>query len=312
MKTKMHVPDDRGRPSETAPRPETVRGAHVEGPLASAEYQAELSIKGRFDNLEASLREKDRIISALERVQSELMKKVAFATQHGLTIEMDRIRLLQENGRLQKENDNLKQFAYLDPFTGLEKVAVFNNKGFPMAFDTAMRHDLNLVLVLIDLNNLKVTNDMQSYEAGNKLLSKTAEVIKETIRVNDACYKLEAGYRWGGDEFVILANILRGEPGEVHANAKTLVRRLEEAMTAAGVDCAVGACIMAPKESFPVQEGKGTRITYIEKPLVKPGINLSGEDIGMMRDIMFKSAEREMKLDKACKKGTSISSLKRE
>ena len=56
----------------------------------------------------------------------------------------------------------------------------------------------------------------------------------------------------------------------------------------------------------------------MEKPSVEHEINLSGADIGMIRDAMFKSAEKEMKKDKAHKKekgkekGKHISTLKRE
>ncbi len=300
MTTKRHIPDNKEKTTEQTQRPTNMHGAHIRQPMSVNEHTINF-FKERIKTLEVTVEDRDDKIRALEMDKSKLFEALAIAAS-----------ISAENDQLKKENDHLKKFAYLDESTGLEKVSVYNNIGFPRAFGTAMRHDLNLALILVDLNNLKITNDTQSYEAGNKLLAKTADVIKGTIRNEDSKYKFEAGYRWGGDEFVILANIPAGTFDETHARAKILVRRLEEAMVANGVDCAIGACIMSPKESFPVSEEKGTKIVYMEKPSVRHEIKLSGGDIGMIRDAMFKSAEKEMKKDKAHKKGKHISTLKRE
>ncbi len=305
MTTKRHTHDNKGKPTEQASRPTNMHGAHVDRQSTSVDYHTRMFFKEKMSGLEESLRKKDETIR-------ELMETVALAALNSHRSDVQTEQLAKECDTLKKENEHLKKFAYLDESTGLEKVAVFNNIGFPRAFGTAMRHDLNLALILIDLNNLKLINDTDSYEAGNRLLAKTADVIKGTLRNEDSRYKFEAGYRWGGDEFVVLANIPAGTSDEVDAKAKSLVRRLEDAMVANGVDCAIGACIMAPKESFPAHEEKGTKIVYTEKPSVAHEINLSGGDIGMIRDAMFKSAEKEMKKDKTHKKGKHISTLKRE
>ena len=300
MTTKRHNYGNDNKTTEPTSRQTNMHGAHVRQPLSVTEHTLNF-FKERINTLELTVEERNGKIRALEIDKSKLFEALAVAA-----------RISSENDQLKKENDHLKKFAYMDESTGLEKVAVFNNIGFPRAFGTAMRHNLNLALILVDLNNLKVTNDTDSYEAGNRLLAKTADVIKGTIRNEDSRYKFEAGYRWGGDEFVILANIPAGTSDEVHAKAKTLLRRLDEAMVANGVDCAIGACIMSPKEAFPVHEEKGTKIVYIEKPSLKHEVKLSGGDTGMIRDAMFKSAEKEMKKDKAHKKGKHISTLKRE
>jgi diguanylate cyclase (GGDEF)-like protein len=305
MTTKKHTPDNKGKTTEQVSRPTNMHGAHVDRQSTSVDYHTKMFFKEKISDLEESLRKKDETIR-------ELMETIALAALNSHRSDVHTGQISKERDTLKKENEHLKRFAYLDESTGLEKVAVFNNIGFPRAFGTAMRHDLNLALILIDLNNLKVTNDTDSYEAGNRLLAKTANVIKGTIRNEDSRYKFEAGYRWGGDEFVVLANIPAGPSDEVYAGAKTLIRRLEDAMVANGVDCSIGACIMASKEAFPAHEEKGIRIVYTEKPNVKHEINLSGGDIGMIRDTMFKSAEKEMKKDKAHKKGKHISTLKRE
>ncbi|MCL5786735.1 MAG: GGDEF domain-containing protein [Candidatus Marsarchaeota archaeon] len=292
MTTKRHDHDNGEKITEQTPRPTNMHGAHARQPMSVERHTIQF-LKDKNADLEAKVKK-------LENDKHELIKALAVASRISL-----------ENDELKKKNEALERFT-LDGLTGLGRVELFNNKGFPEAFGNAMRYDLNLAIIIIDLNDLKKTNDIDSYEAGNRLLRKTAEVIKETTRVNDSKYKLEAGYRWGGDEFIIIANIPDGNSKEVDSSAKSILRRLEDALVANGVNCSIGACVMAPKRSMPVDEDKGSRITYMEKPTVEHEIKLSRGDVGMIRDAMFKSAEKEMKKDKSHKKGKHISTLKRE
>lgn len=53
-----------------------------------------------------------------------------------------------------------------------------------------------LVLVLIDIDALKLVNDAQGHAAGDALLPDVASAITSTMRAYDVVV------RWGGDEFV--------------------------------------------------------------------------------------------------------------
>jgi diguanylate cyclase (GGDEF)-like protein len=57
---------------------------------------------------------------------------------------------------------------------------------------------LPVSVIMGDVNGLKLTNDVFGHRAGDLLLKKAAEVIKECCRREDIIA------RWGGDEFVIL------------------------------------------------------------------------------------------------------------
>ncbi len=63
--------------------------------------------------------------------------------------------------------------------------------------------DIPLVSVIMtDLNGLKLVNDTYGHEAGDELLKKYAELLKNSFKESDLFF------RWGGDEFiVILKNI---------------------------------------------------------------------------------------------------------
>lgn len=59
---------------------------------------------------------------------------------------------------------------------------------------------LTTLVTVVDLDDLKATNDTHGHEAGDRLLAKAGDIIRRGIRSQwDA-------YRFGGDEFVILHN----------------------------------------------------------------------------------------------------------
>lgn len=62
----------------------------------------------------------------------------------------------------------------------------------------ALRHGTPLGLVLIDLDDFKAVNDRHGHPAGDRLLRRVGNVLKETVRLEDAVF------RYGGDEFCVL------------------------------------------------------------------------------------------------------------
>lgn len=91
----------------------------------------------------------------------------------------------------------LKQTANTDILTGFPNRSGFTDS-FNIAIDTARYEGTILAVIIMDIDDLKIINDSQGNEAGDKILKKTAEVLKrfrrESIQV----------FRHGGDEFLIL------------------------------------------------------------------------------------------------------------
>ncbi|MBR3023826.1 MAG: GGDEF domain-containing protein [Oscillospiraceae bacterium] len=86
----------------------------------------------------------------------------------------------------------------------------------------------SLGIVYADLNGLKTVNDTEGHDAGDKLLSRAASVLKLAFDEYEV-------YRLGGDEFVILC------PDITEAHLTKLVEKLKVlADTAADVSFAVG------------------------------------------------------------------------
>jgi two-component system cell cycle response regulator len=90
--------------------------------------------------------------------------------------------------------------ATTDFMTGLGNRRQFDQEfEREMAFTT--RHHAPLALLLVDIDNLKVINDVLGHAAGDRAISWAADGLRRTMRCTDR------GFRIGGDEFAVL---LRG------------------------------------------------------------------------------------------------------
>jgi len=85
-----------------------------------------------------------------------------------------------------------------DDLTGL-----YNRRGF-LEFGSkqlrlSVRDEKDLVLLYIDLDNMKMVNDNFGHEMGDLLLKDTADILRKALRDTDVIARM------GGDEFVALA-----------------------------------------------------------------------------------------------------------
>src|SRR5690606_8661797 len=83
-------------------------------------------------------------------------------------------------------------------------------------------------ILMIDLNDLKITNDSLGHAAGDELIQRMALTLKDNIRSNDIVARL------GGDEFAVLSIETDLE------NAEKLVLRIQHALVQAGISAAIG------------------------------------------------------------------------
>jgi diguanylate cyclase (GGDEF)-like protein len=72
-----------------------------------------------------------------------------------------------------------------------------------------------IAMIVMDLNNLKPTNDRYGHQAGDKLIRRTAEVLKAGTVEGQVIARI------GGDEFVIIM------PGASLVEANELIERIQ-------------------------------------------------------------------------------------
>jgi diguanylate cyclase (GGDEF)-like protein/PAS domain S-box-containing protein len=109
----------------------------------------------------------------------------------------------------------IQTLSLADELTGL-----YNRRGF-VAFceqhvNSVHRTNKGLAIVYADLDGLKQINDSFGHKEGDRALTKTAELLKETFRSSDVLG------RWGGDEFTVLAAL------DPEGSVESLVSRLEK------------------------------------------------------------------------------------
>ena len=93
-----------------------------------------------------------------------------------------------------KSEEKLQHLSFHDQLTGLYNRHYFNEE--MKRIDTVRQ--LPIGIIIADLNRLKLINDTYGHTAGDEMLKKAADVLKEACREEDIIT------RWGGDEFVLL------------------------------------------------------------------------------------------------------------
>ncbi|GAB4535810.1 MAG: hypothetical protein Tsb0019_37280 [Roseibium sp.] len=123
--------------------------------------------------------------------------------------------------RVQRENETreakvrAERLAYFDPLTKLS-----NRAGCQRDAKTRFANgDKPSFLVHVDMDGFKRVNDTLGHLAGDHCLEETGR------RLREVCRGLGTAYRWGGDEFVILAENGSSDPNELCERARRLMRK---------------------------------------------------------------------------------------
>jgi diguanylate cyclase (GGDEF)-like protein/PAS domain S-box-containing protein len=91
-----------------------------------------------------------------------------------------------------KLDDKIKYLSYHDQLTDL-----YNRHYFEHCKEELAK-TLLISVIMTDVNGLKLINDTYGHDAGDQLLRKYADLIKQSFKGTDLLF------RWGGDEFIII------------------------------------------------------------------------------------------------------------
>jgi diguanylate cyclase len=144
------------------------------------------------------------------------------------------------------------QEALLDPLTQL-----YNRRGWERLVhseeERCRRYGHPASMISIDLDHLKKINDTQGHAAGDALITRAAQAIKQTIRPQDVAARL------GGDEFAILATEC-----DQHAT-RALFERLKQNFAAQQIDASLGVERCCAQFSFLESWSLADRAMYSDK-----------------------------------------------
>jgi diguanylate cyclase (GGDEF)-like protein len=109
---------------------------------------------------------------------------------------------------LRLAHDQLRRASLYDSLTGaLNRRAFTEGVGLDLAGGTYGS------VVLFDVDNLKAVNDGHGHAAGDALLRRLVDVLRLGLRAQDKLY------RWGGDEFLLIAPGARAEVARARVDA---------------------------------------------------------------------------------------------
>ena len=91
----------------------------------------------------------------------------------------------------------LESRVITDPLTGLLNRTLLNDT-LNSAIDQFNRQQTPMTVLLLDLDNFKAINDTDGHEIGDQVLVGVGEIIKQSTRISDSCFRL------GGEEVLCL------------------------------------------------------------------------------------------------------------
>jgi len=138
------------------------------------------------------------------------------------------------------------ELSIKDPLTGLYNRHYLKDYAIK-ACSRVKRHQGNLVLIFIDLDNFKHVNDTFGHEAGDEVLKKVSEIFREIFRQYDIIV------RYGGDEFIILIEDMKYNKESVKTLLDKMVERIENSLKKFNISASYGIAV-APTEANSFEE----------------------------------------------------------
>ena len=198
-----------------------------------------LAARGLEDTVIAPLRGEERELGAIvvgnpagrmATFSSDDCRLFETFTAHAAVL-LENDQLERSLARLTKLEGKLRHQAYHDALTGLA-----NRQAFIEATSDALaRAPTPPVVLFIDLDDFKLTNDSLGHAAGDELLRVAAQRVAGCLRAGDLAA------RFGGDEFAVL--LAGGELEQAEEVATRIADRLAEPVELHGHECSLRASI---------------------------------------------------------------------
>lgn len=166
-----------------------------------------------FDIINSSQREQvDTLVKSFNNIFDILIKYNEELL--GLKNSLEQ-KVKERTSELEAANEKLKQIALNDELTKLANRHSTMNE-LDKYIDKFNKNKDIFSIIMLDLNDFKRINDTLGHDAGDKLLVKIAQAIKDGVRTDDIACRL------GGDEFIIIC------PNTDEIGAKKVANKIKQ------------------------------------------------------------------------------------
>lgn len=125
------------------------------------------------------------------------------------------------NEKLRRQNEELERLSTSDALTGLHNRR-FLTQRLSEELSRAYRQKTSFTVLMADVDEFKKYNDTYGHPAGDEVLKKVANILRNSTRAMDSTA------RYGGEEFAVLLNDTTGkEAFEVAERIRTQVESQE-------------------------------------------------------------------------------------
>ncbi len=151
----------------------------------------------------------------------------------------------EDVSQLKEAHLRMEELAYVDGLTGLANRVLFRDR-LEQVLKGLQRTQGEAALLYLDLDEFKRINDSMGHDAGDAVLMKVAESLRQCVRHQDTVARM------GGDEFVILLTDVDGMSGASLVASKILnimqqpVKLLKKEIL---ITCSIGITL-APEDSL--------------------------------------------------------------
>ncbi len=135
--------------------------------------------------------------AAVENKVQEAAEKLSVVNEALHSEVAERHQLEHQLAAVTEQEESARHSAFHDALTGLPNRKLAADR-LEHGLEQAKRHGRTLAVMFMDLNEFKIINDTHGHDAGDSVLRKVAERLRENTRGDDTVSRL------GGDEFLYL------------------------------------------------------------------------------------------------------------
>ena len=163
---------------------------------------------------------------------------ISTSVMHSFVLIDDRIESIRKIG-------SFKRVAYKDSLTNLRNSTAYSETKLALNKKLKDGSLVNFGIVVLDLNNLKLINDTQGHEAGDKYIQDASSLICRVFAHSPV-------FRIGGDEFVVL--LMNNDFTNRDSLAQDFNRQVEDNLIGGGPVVALGMSVFRPGNDYGFDE----------------------------------------------------------